>query len=116
MQCLLTKITRICADVAEQRCDLLMLHRILAALHAAAAAATATRRAARGSEGSRRLALVPQGHRRFRRLCRHGRYVALLAHHELGFRRFCRRLSLTGRPQAGYPFADEDPRQACVKN
>ena len=47
-----------------------------------------------------------------------GAYVALLMHHELGFRRFCESVSpsLVDLVRKRYPFADEDPeRRAYVK-
>ena len=47
-----------------------------------------------------------------------GAYVALLMHHELGFRRFCESISpsLVDLVRQRYPFADEDPeRRAYVK-
>ena len=47
-----------------------------------------------------------------------GAYVALLMHHELGFRRFCESISpsLVDLVRQRYPFADEDPeRRAYLK-
>ena len=47
-----------------------------------------------------------------------GAYIALLMHHELGFRRFCESISpsLVDLVRQRYPFADEDPeRRAYVK-
>ena len=47
-----------------------------------------------------------------------GAYVALLMHHELGFRRFCEGVSpsLVDLVRQRYPFADEDPeRRAYVQ-
>ena len=47
-----------------------------------------------------------------------GAYIALLMHHELGFRRFCESLSpsLVDLVRERYPFADEDPeRRAYVQ-
>ena len=48
-----------------------------------------------------------------------GAYVALLMHHELGFRRFCESVSpsLVDLVRQRYPFADEDPGTAglCPK-
>ena len=47
-----------------------------------------------------------------------GAYIALLMHHELGFRRFCESLSpaLVDLVRQRYPFADEDPeRRAYLK-
>ena len=42
-----------------------------------------------------------------------GAYVALLMHHEIGFRRFCESISpaLVDLVRERYPFADEDPEQ-----
>ena len=47
-----------------------------------------------------------------------GAYIALLMHHELGFRRFCEGVSpaLVDLVRQRYPFADEDPeRRSYVK-
>ena len=47
-----------------------------------------------------------------------GAYIALLMHHEVGFRRFCESLSpaLVDLVRQRYPFADEDPeRRAYVQ-
>ena len=47
-----------------------------------------------------------------------GAYIALLMHHELGFRRFCESISpaLVDLVRQRYPFADEDPeRRAYLK-
>ena len=47
-----------------------------------------------------------------------GAYVALLMHHEIGFRRFCEGISpsLVDLVRERYPFADEDPeRRAYVQ-
>ena len=123
---LANKITaRICAEAAEQRCDLTHAppHRWgraarppprprLRRLSAAPPAATPEKAPEKGWPWYLKAIGASAA------CAGTGACVALLMHHELGFRRFCESVSpsLVDLVRQRYPFADEDPeRRAYVK-